>query len=109
MVVTRSGRTTIPAIAAPPTNSNSVISTKPPKQTRDERRRLDALSELAALGSAILEQGAKRQRRQARHPDADFYAALTTQKKDAGKAGGLVAGSGHHYTRGSLLRNTYYY
>ena len=98
MVVTRSGRTTIATIALAPNTSRS------PKQTRDEQRRLDALSELAALGSAILEQGAKRQRHQARHPDADFYAALTAQKKDAGKAGGLVAGSKHHYTRGSLLR-----
>jgi hypothetical protein len=93
MVVTRSGR----SIVAP------VISGTP-NQMRDEQRRLDALSELAALGSAILEQGAKRQRRQARHPDADFYAALTAQKKDAGKSGGLVAGSKHHYTRGSLLQ-----
>ena len=95
MVVTRSGRTTIIA---------SAIASGTPKQTRDEQRRMDALSELAALGSAILEQGAKRQRRQARHPDADFYEALAVQKKDAGKAGGLVAGSKHHYTRGSLLR-----
>jgi len=92
MVVTRSGRTTI----APVTSGTS-------KQMRNERRRLEALSELAALGSAILEQGSKRQRRQARNPDAEFYAAFTAQKKDAGKAGGLVAGSKHHYLRGILI------
>ena len=92
MVVTRSGRTTI----APVTSGT-------PKQMHNERRRLEALSELselAALGSAILEQGARRQRRQARNPDAEFYAAFTAQKKDAGKKGGLVAGSKHHYLRG---------
>ena len=78
MVVTRSGRTTI----APVTSGT-------PKQMHNERRRLDALSELAALGSAILEQGSKRQRRQARNPDAEFYAAFTAQTKD------------HHYLRGA--------
>lgn len=88
--MTRSGRTTI----APVTSGT-------PKQMHNERRRLEALSELAALGSAILEQGARRQRRQARNPDAEFYAAFTAQTKDAGKKGGLVVGSKHHYLRGA--------
>lgn len=43
---------------------------------------------------------AKRTRRQAKHKDADYLESIELNKRDAGKNGGLITGSNHHYDRG---------
>jgi hypothetical protein len=72
----------------------------PEKLTRDERRRNEALLELKTLGkvSSLIVSG-QRRRKQAEHQDAAFVLASFKQKKDAGRTGGLVRGSRHHYDR----------
>jgi hypothetical protein len=114
--IARSGRTNTTvavaaAISTPPpqagvANANANAKTskqEEPKMNKAEKRISEALSELLSLGaskSTIIKPGVKRQRIQAQHPDAAFYKSSTLQTRDAGKNGGLVAGSKHHYLRG---------
>ena len=72
----------------------------PEKLTRNERRRNEALLELKTLGkvSSLVLSG-QRRRKQAEHQDAAFVLASLKQSKDAGRKGGLVRGSRHHYER----------
>ena len=111
--ITRSGRMNTATAATPPAqagvaNSSASATTKPskqeePKMNKVDRRISEALSELLSLGASentIIKPGVKRQRIQAQHPDAAFYKSYTFQIRDAGKNGGLVAGSKHHYLRG---------
>ena len=109
--VARSGRTNTATAASPPPAQAGVVANanaKPskqeePKMNKAERRISEALSELLSLGASentIIKPGVKRQRIQAQHPDAAFYKSSTLQTRDAGKNGGLVAGSKHHYLRG---------
>lgn len=72
----------------------------PEKLTRDQRRRNEALLELKTLGkvSSLIVSG-KRRRNQSEHQDAAFVLASLKQTKDAGRKGGLVGGSMHHYDR----------
>jgi len=73
---------------------------EPKKLTRHERRRNEALLELRTLGKvASLIVAGHRRRRQSQHPDAAFMMASLNQSKDAGRRGGLMAGSRHHYDR----------
>jgi hypothetical protein len=72
----------------------------PEKMTRDERRRNEAFLELKTLGkvSSLIVSG-QRRRKQADHQDAAFVLASFKQSNDAGRNGGLVKGSRHHYDR----------
>ena len=106
MIVTRSmsaGKNTNAhaIVAASGNNANhATVSTNTKKLDRAERRRLETLTELSELGvtaSVILD--TKRQRRQAQHPDLAFYRAAAIQAEDAGKRGGLITRSKHHYER----------
>jgi hypothetical protein len=110
--ITRSGRTNTAAAAAaaaaaaitpPPQAGIAIASSSATKMNKVDRRISEALSELLSLGvseTTIIKTGVKRQRVQAQHPDAAFYKSYTFQSRDAGKNGGLVAGSKHHYLRG---------
>ena len=106
--ITRSERTnTAAAINPAPKAGIASANAKPskqeePKMNKVERRISEALSELLSLGaskSTIIKPGVKRQRFQAQHPDAAFYRSSSAQSRDAGKNGGLVAGSKHYYLR----------
>ena len=72
----------------------------PKKLTRDQRRLNEAMMELKTLGkvSSLIVSG-KRRRNQSEHQDAAFVLASLKQTKDAGRKGGLVGGSMHHYDR----------
>ena len=83
-----------------PTVQETVQEKSPEKLTRDQRRRNEALLELKTLGkvSSLIVSG-QRQRKRAEHQDAAFVLASLKQSKDAGKKGGLLRGSRHHYDR----------
>ena len=118
--ITRSGRMNTATAASPPAqagvaNSSARANTKTSKQDetkmkKAEKRISEALSELLSLGASentIIKTGVKRQRVQAQHPDAAFYKSSMLQTRDAGKNGGLVAGSKHHYLRGGDISFDY--
>ena len=81
-------------------SQETVQQTSPEKLTRDERRRNEAALELKTLGkvSSLIVCG-ERRRNQTEHRDAAFVLASLKQSKDAGRKGGLVRGSRHHYDR----------
>jgi hypothetical protein len=82
--------------------ATSAISTQiqTTKISKNERRRNEALLELQTLGNvASLIVSGQRRRKQAEHQDAAFVMASIKQSKDAGRKGGLIAGSRHHYDR----------
>ena len=109
-IARRTNTATVAAAISPHPAQAGVASAKPSKQEepkpemkKAERRISEALSELLSLGvseTTIIKTGVKRQRIQAQHPDAAFYKSSMLQTRDAGKNGGLVAGSKHHYLRG---------
>jgi len=69
------------------------------KDKKSEKRQLEATNELADLdGGAVI--NTKRTRKPAQHPDAQYVSASLNQMNDAGKSGGLVAGSRYHYDQG---------
>ena len=71
------------------------------KQGRSERRQKALELETKELGNpSELILNTKRVSKQAEHRDATYVAASLNQMNDAGKKGGLVKGSGHHYDRG---------
>ena len=82
------------------TVQETVQQNSPEKLSRDERRRNEALMELKTLGkvSSLIVSGHRR-RNQTEHRDAAFVLASLKQSKDAGRKGGLVRGSRHHYDR----------
>lgn len=69
------------------------------KDKKSEKRRLEALKELddLELGTVIT---TKRERKPAENRDTQYISAYKKQMDDAGKNGGLVAGSMYHYDRG---------
>lgn len=88
----------------PAVNLATPTPTPTPNQTtkisKNERRRNEALLELRTLGkTASLIMSGQRRRKQAEHRDAAFLMASIKQSKDAGRKGGLIAGSRHHYDR----------
>jgi hypothetical protein len=58
---------------------------------------LQLLQESAAAYTACI--SAKRTRRPTTNRDKAYFAAVEAEALDAGKRGGLVAGSGYHYDR----------
>ncbi len=84
-------------VTATPATPTQIQTTK---ISKNERRRNEALSELQTLGNvASLIVSGQRRRKQAEHQDAAFVMASIKQSKDAGRKGGLIAGSRHHYDR----------
>lgn len=71
------------------------------QKKRSEKRQRELEIEKAELGDpSVLVLDGKRVRKQAEHRDVAYVSASLRQINDAGKKGGLVAGSGHHYDRG---------
>lgn len=71
------------------------------KQARSDRRQKKLELEQEQLGDpSELILHTKRVRKQAEDRNAPYLEALRNQMNDAGKKGGLVKGSGHHYDRG---------
>jgi hypothetical protein len=70
------------------------------KEKRRQKEALDELNELGDISALIVNDCTKRMRNPAKHPDEDYVYAFYLQKLDAGKRGGLIAGSGYHYDRG---------
>lgn len=71
------------------------------KQARSDRRQKKLELETKELGNpSELILHTKRVSKQAEHRDAPYLEASKIQMNDAGKKGGLVKGSGHHYDRG---------
>lgn len=67
---------------------------------KDKKRQSEALKELDTLGTlSSLIMFTSRERKQAKHPNADYEISLQKGKRDALPNGGLRAGSGHHYDR----------
>jgi hypothetical protein len=77
MAITRSGRNTV--------NANSSGSSKATsKQMKNDRRRNEALIELSSLvtsASTIVQNGVKRRRIQAQHPDAAYYNSVNANPR----------------------------
>jgi len=70
------------------------------KERRRRKEALDELNDLGDISTLIVNDCTKRVRTPAKHPDEDYVYAFYLQKLDAGKRGGLIAGSGYHYDRG---------
>ena len=75
MAITRSGRNTVNTVNANSSGSSKATS----KQMKNDRRRVEALIELSSLvtsASTIIQNGVKRRRIQAQHPDAAYYYSI---------------------------------
>ena len=69
------------------------------KDKKSEKTKLELAKECENLDcGAIIT--TKRERKPAQHRDAPYVLASLNQMNDAGKSGGLVAGSRYHYDRG---------
>lgn len=68
---------------------------------------LQLLQESAGAYTAGISE--KRTRRPTANRDKAYFAAATAQKADAGKRGGLIAGSGYHYDRSYNGRSYSFY
>ena len=67
---------------------------------KDKRRQAEALKELDTLGSlSSLIVYTIRERKQEKHPNADYEISLRKGKQDSLPSGGLRSGSGNHYDR----------
>ena len=67
---------------------------------KEKKRQVEALKELDTLGAlSNLIVFTHRERKQAKHPNADYQLALEKGKRNALPNGGLRAGSGDHYDR----------
>jgi len=67
---------------------------------KEKKRQVEALKELDTLGAlSKLIVFTRRERKQAKHPNADYELALEKGKRDALPNGGLCTGSGDHYDR----------